>query len=89
MGILECKIKPESMDFLMRSTFLGWSQCNNFGVHSAGYILVLWRPGAVEIDAIDILAQWIHMCVTYKVTSRFFIVTFIYGFNTIVARREL
>ena len=89
MGILECKIKNETLDFLMGSRCVGLSQYNNFGEHSAGHILVLWSSRAIEVDVVGILSQLIHLRVTCKITSQVFLVTFIYSFNTIVARRDL
>ena len=88
MGILECKIKQESLDFLMRSSFAGWSQCNNFGEHPASRILILWRPGPVEIEVVNCLSQLIHLRITCKVTSRVFLVTYVYGLHYIVTRRN-
>ena len=54
-----------------------------------GRILILWRLGLLDIDIVGIHSQLIHFQVTCKVTSHSFLVTFSYGFKTIVARRDM
>ena len=41
IGILETKIKQKKLDFMMRSSYVGWSQVSNFAEHAAGRILIL------------------------------------------------
>lgn len=73
----------------MRRKFPGWSQCNNFGVHGAGRILILWNSSTVDVAIFEVLPQVIHISLTCKVTSSTFLLSFIYGYHTIVNRRSL
>ena len=89
MGILETKLKREPLDFMMRNSFTGWLHCNNLGEHPKGRILILWRPGPVDVDVVCCHSQLIHLRVTCKVTSQVFLVAYVYGLHSKVARRDL
>ncbi|KAJ6874155.1 hypothetical protein NC651_032856 [Populus alba x Populus x berolinensis] len=52
-------------------------------------IIVFWNPETVKVDMLHFSAQGIHVMVTSLVQQFYFTATFIYGFNTITARRDL
>lgn len=89
MGVLECKLNETRLDSLMRSKLVGMKQCNNFGLHDAGRILVIWNSTMVDVIIVGIISQLIHLSVSCKVTSHTFLVTFVYDFHTIVNRRSM
>lgn len=61
---------------------------NNFIMHCAGRILILWDPLKVDVTELEMTAQVIHCIITCKVTSISFQVSFVYAFHIIVARRS-
>ncbi|XP_057950976.1 uncharacterized protein LOC131145808 [Malania oleifera] len=87
--ILETKLSSENLEKLMNKKFSTWRQANNFEQHSAGRILVLWNSQKVQSQILGSKDQVIHCKVTCSVTSKCFAVSFVYGFNSIVARSPL
>ncbi|XP_057969579.1 uncharacterized protein LOC131158739 [Malania oleifera] len=74
---------------MMNSKFRRWNQVNNFEHHRAGRIIVLWNSQKVKLQVLAINAQVIHCYVVCPITSNKFALSFVYGFNSIVARRTL
>ncbi|XP_073046253.1 uncharacterized protein [Primulina eburnea] len=60
-----------------------------FDLNSKGRIFVLWNPLKIKVDILRITEQSIHAKVECLVTKRNFCTSFVYGFNTIVQRRDL
>lgn len=89
MGVLETKLNLVKLNRIYRNKFQGWEQLNNFPLHPAGRILVFWNPISVDIQVLDASPQAIHCRVTCKVTSNIFCLSFIYGFNSMISRRQL
>ncbi|XP_057953951.1 uncharacterized protein LOC131148242 [Malania oleifera] len=89
MGILETKLSMESLEKMMNKVFLSWNQVNNFDLHEVGRISILWIPLKVKLQVHHKSEQAIHCLVKCQVTSNECLLSFIYGFNTIVARRPL
>ncbi|XP_057953041.1 uncharacterized protein LOC131147481 [Malania oleifera] len=88
LGLLETKLSMTTLDNLMKRKFQNWNQINNFSLHK-GRILVLWNPQRIQLQAIEYSAQVIHCSVKCLTTLNDFRVSFVYGFHTIVNRREL
>ncbi|XP_057965498.1 uncharacterized protein LOC131156065 [Malania oleifera] len=82
MGTVETKLSDDKLKGMMNRKFKDWKQLNNFEAHRGGRIVVLWNPQTVQV-----LAH--QMNLKCQVTSKVFVVTFIYRFNTVVRRREL
>ncbi|XP_022862530.1 uncharacterized protein LOC111382721 [Olea europaea var. sylvestris] len=89
MGILETKLNDFKLSRIIRNKFGGLSSANNFRHHKAGCILVLSNSLKAELEVLDTTAQVIHCSITCKVTSRTFLVNFVYAFHTIVNCRPL
>ena len=89
VAVLETKLSVNGLDALMKRRFKGWMQVNNFGTHAGGRILILVDPMRIQLEALEILPQVIHCRVTCKVSSCSFLLSCVYGFNTIGSRRGL
>lgn len=89
MGILEIKLRDQKLKRILRNKFDGFMQVNNFCMHRAERILILWNPSKVSLDVMKIHPQIIHCKATCNVTSFTFLVSFVYGFHTMVNRRPL
>ncbi|XP_022847501.1 uncharacterized protein LOC111370020 [Olea europaea var. sylvestris] len=89
MGILETKLGDQKLMRILRNKFDGFMYVNNFGTHRAGRILILWNPSKAFLDVMEVYPQIIHCKATCKVTSYTFLVSFVYGFHTVVNRRPL
>jgi len=89
LGLLETKLSQEKLSWILSRKFQGWACINNFDVHAAGRILVIWNPGKVSIEPLEINPQVIHCKATCKVSRQAVRLSFIYGFHSIVARRPL
>ena len=88
-GLLETKLSLPKVNCMHRFRLKAWKfVCN---AESAAYarIIVFWNPETVKVDMLQFSAQGIHVKVTSLVQQFYFTATFIYGYNTIAARRDL
>lgn len=88
-GIIECKMGENRVDALMSLMFPSWRHCNNFATYQPGRIIVMWNPSTVEVSILEVHSQVIHLAITCKVTTKTFLVTFVYGLHSISTRRTL
>ncbi|XP_022848848.1 uncharacterized protein LOC111371175 [Olea europaea var. sylvestris] len=89
MAILETKLEERKLMRILRNKFIGFWHANNFATHKGGRILILWNPSKVILDVMEVHPQIIHCKAICKVTSFTFLVSFVYGFHTMVCRRPL
>ena len=89
LAVLETKLSMNGLENFMRRRFKGWNQVNNFQTHAGGRILILFDPKRIRLEALEILPQVIHCRVSCLVSSISFLLSSVYGFNSIVARRDL
>jgi len=89
VAVLETKLSVNGLDVIMNRRFKGWKQVNNFETHAGGRILILFDPMRIHLDTLEILPQVIHCRVKCMVSSTGFLLSFVYGFNTIGSRRGL
>lgn len=54
-----------------------------------GRILIIWNPRLINCTPLEFSSQAIHCQIFDKVTSKQFVCSFVYGFNTVAARRDL
>lgn len=64
IGLLETKLNDARLRNFVRFRFRGWNQTNNFAIHGAGRILVLWDPSKVTLEPLSILPQVINFKAT-------------------------
>ncbi|XP_073149181.1 uncharacterized protein [Henckelia pumila] len=89
LGLLEVKIKPNLLDRMMDTKFPGMSFLHNFHLCDNSRILIMWDPMMVHLDLLDMTDQIIHVTVSCLHTHRIFQASFVYGWNSMVARRPL
>ena len=87
--VLETKLSLTGLENLLCRRFRGWNQVNNFHTQAGGRILILFDPKKIRLEALDILPQVIHCRVSCMVSSVSFLLSCVYGFNTIGSRRPL
>lgn len=88
-GVLKAKLKLDRVHSFIHRKFRNWDWCSNFEQINGGRILVVWNPSLVECTSLEITPQVIHCNILDKVTSKKFVCSFVYGANTVAARREL
>ncbi|XP_073129128.1 uncharacterized protein [Henckelia pumila] len=89
LGLLEVKIKPNLLDRMMDTKFLGMPFLHNFHVCPNSRILIMWDSKMVHLDLLEMTDQFIHVTVSCLHTHRIFLATFVYGWKSMVARRPL
>lgn len=89
MGVLESKLSHQKLASVMKNKFKGKREVDNFYLHDAGRIIVLWDPSMVHLEPIDMGPQVIHCKAKCKVTSITFHISFVYAFHSVVGRRPL
>ncbi|CAH2936087.1 MAG: hypothetical protein CPSOU_6785 [uncultured Paraburkholderia sp.] len=88
-AVIECRMQGSKVDQLMHRRMPGWKQFNNFELYQPGRIITFWDPMIMDVQLLDKCEQAIHLLVNCKVTSTTFLLTVIYGFNSLVGRRNL
>ncbi|XP_011004865.1 PREDICTED: uncharacterized protein LOC105111252 [Populus euphratica] len=66
-----------------------WKMLTNAAAAPTARIVVLWNPTTVQVDLIGYSAQGLHVFISSLVSQFRFYATFVYGFNTVLARRSL
>nr|TKR91515.1 hypothetical protein D5086_0000222070 [Populus alba] len=66
-----------------------WKVLSNVAAASTARIVVFWNPTTVNIDLLGFSAQGLHVLISSLVHQFKFFASFVYGFNTIIARRAL
>ncbi|KAL9235869.1 hypothetical protein vseg_010601 [Gypsophila vaccaria] len=88
-GLLETRVKSNSMNKVVPNVCSGWSFCTNIGAHLGGRIWMLWNPDVVQINAVECDSQSIHSYVTVVSKGIGFWLTLVYGFNSAYDRNSL
>ncbi|GFZ16285.1 hypothetical protein Acr_25g0006940 [Actinidia rufa] len=89
MGLIETKLKKQSLDKLARNKLWNWRIADNLCHHPNGRIIVIWKEDLVALDIVEASDQAIHCLATCKSTTTTFSISFIYAFNSPVGRRSL
>ncbi|XP_011016272.1 PREDICTED: uncharacterized protein LOC105119785, partial [Populus euphratica] len=66
-----------------------WKVHSNAEVASSARIVVFWNPATVHVELLDVSAQGLHVLISSRVHQFSIYATFVYGFNTLLARRTL
>uniref|UniRef100_A0A803NKK4 Uncharacterized protein n=1 Tax=Cannabis sativa TaxID=3483 RepID=A0A803NKK4_CANSA len=86
-AFLETKVRGKKLNELMENKFVNWNHYSS--ANTEGRLLVVWRKSFVRVIVIAESSQLVHCYV--KMTSAVFdfCITFVYGFNTAEARKNL
>ncbi|XP_074300594.1 uncharacterized protein LOC141631877 [Silene latifolia] len=88
-GLLDTRVRPGSLNKVVASFCGGWSYCTNHQCHDGGRIWILWKEDRFNVTMVEMTAQFIHLKVKDILTSKQFLVTYVYGFNKIEDRAPL
>ena len=89
LGITETKVKKINEDFIKRKCFRSWDFVSNSSPNSVGRIWVGWNPDKLNVTVLKMTSQLIHVHIEKDDRSLSFEASFIYGYNTGMARQEL
>nr|TKR97771.1 hypothetical protein D5086_0000209710 [Populus alba] len=88
-GLLETKLLPSKVASFQKFRLRHWQQLSNANVANTARIVVFWNPSTVKVDLLSSSAQAVHLSISCLISHISFKATFVYGFNTITARRSL
>jgi hypothetical protein len=88
-GLLETKLHSSKVSSMHKFRMKHWNFLTNATAASNARIVVFWNPSTVKVDLLNCSAQGLHVIINSLVLQLSFTVTFVYGYNTIVARRSL
>nr|TKS17481.1 hypothetical protein D5086_0000013050 [Populus alba] len=88
-GLLETKLLPFRVVALHKLRLKHWKYFTNVDTTGTARIVVFYNPTTVKLNLLASSAQSLHFSVTSLISQVNFMLTFVYGFNTIVARRLL
>jgi hypothetical protein len=86
---LETKLVSSKVSSMRQFRLNNWKVLSNAAAASTARIVVFWNPTTVTIDLLDFSAQGLHVLISSLVHQFKFYASFVYGFNTIIARRAL
>ena len=66
-----------------------WKFLSNVAAANTARILVFWNPSTVKVELNAFTAQGLHVTISSLVNQCVFLATFVYGYNTVIARRGL
>jgi exonuclease III len=89
LGLMETKSTASKVTFMHKFRLKNWKFVSNVAVASNARIVIYWNPSTVNVDMLHISAQGIHVLICSLETQISFAATFVYGYNTISARRDL
>jgi hypothetical protein len=88
-GLLETKLHSSKVSSMHKFRMKHWNFLTNATAASNARIVVFWNPSTVKVDLLNCSAQGLHVIINSLVLQLSFTVTFVYGYNTIVAKRSL
>ena len=88
-GLLESKMLPARVASMHKLRLKHWQYISNADMAHTARIVVFWNPDTVHVDLLASSAQALHLSITCLISQFQFKATFVYGFNTITARRPL
>ncbi|XP_062103950.1 uncharacterized protein LOC133815080 [Humulus lupulus] len=86
-ALLENKLKKEKVDDMMDKLFLDWDYYSSNATE--GIILVIWQKTFIKVQILMEHQQFVHCLVKLTDVQTIFLVTFVYGLNTMEERLEL
>ncbi|XP_073041793.1 uncharacterized protein [Primulina eburnea] len=89
LGLLEVKVKEHLVDRMMATNFPGLSFIQNFLLSDKILILLMLNISFVIVDLFEMTDQVIHVNVVCLHSHRVFVISFVYGLNSVVERRPL
>jgi hypothetical protein len=88
-GFLETKMLSFKVACMQQLRLKHWKFSSNADIAGTARVIVFWNPATVKVDLLDSSTQGLHLSVSSLIFQYNFMVTFVYGFNTIIARRSL
>lgn len=88
-GLLETKLVSSKLQFMHKFRLKHWRFFSNVEIAGTARIVVLWNPSNVIVDLINSSPQALHNSVRSLENQHAFVATFVYGYNTVIARRSL
>jgi hypothetical protein len=88
-GFVETKLVSSAVSFMHNLRLRNWRSLSNVAATNTARILVFWNPSTIKVELINLSAQGLHVTISSLVNQCTFIATFVYGYNTIIARRAL
>ncbi|XP_062113638.1 uncharacterized protein LOC133824691 [Humulus lupulus] len=86
-ALLENKLKMDKTNDMMSKVFFGWDHYNSSVVE--GRILVIWRKIFVKVQVLMEHKQFLHCLVTFSSLQLEIVISFVYGFNSMIERLEM
>ncbi|XP_060190886.1 uncharacterized protein LOC132620215 [Lycium barbarum] len=88
-GIVETRVKEQNMANRLNKIAPRWSSYANYQEAVNGRIWFLWDPNWYEVSLKHKTTQMMHCHVRDRTTDNHFLITVIYGFNTLEQRKSL
>ena len=89
VGVLETRVRAENSSQIISSILPYWQSVTNYSQHPNGRIWLIWDPSIFQVSPLLITDQLIHMEVILMQKQIRFALTFCYGLNCYIQRRNL
>ncbi|XP_015060282.1 uncharacterized protein LOC107006173 [Solanum pennellii] len=88
-GLVETRVKDKNLNSILKGIAPGWKIPHNYTDSPNGRIWLIWDDNWYEIKMINSSAQLLHCQVNERSKDYQFILTVVYGFNTVEQRKSL
>ncbi|PHT79156.1 hypothetical protein T459_17208 [Capsicum annuum] len=88
-GLIETRVKGNNMHRIANCIAPGWEILHNYSDASNGRIWLIWDQNYYDLQKLKTFAQLVHRLVQNRRKGHQFLITVIYGFNTMELRRTL
>ena len=89
IGLLETKVKIQNVEKVAAQVFPGWRWTHNFSLNPKGRIWVAWKPSSYQVEVIHISEQYVHCKATQTSSNIKFFITYVYGLNQVLSRKQM
>lgn len=88
-GRVETKLISSKVSFMHKFRLRNWKFLTNARAANNARILVFWNLSTINVDFIDFSTQGFHVSISSLVNQYSYVATFVYGYNTVIAKRSI
>ena len=88
-GLIETKLASSAVSFMHKLQLKNLRFLSNVAATNTARILDFWNPYTLQVELFDLTDQGLYVTINSLVNHCSFTTTFVYCYNTVIARRAL
>ena len=89
VGLFETRVRETNRLKVQRALLSHWKFYAATAANTSGRIWLCWDPSRCTVDILDVAEQWIHCAVQFVKPAVGMRISFVYGSNDAITRRQL